>query len=212
MLPTMNMAAIAIGLLAILPASFYPFAKRLTWWPQFALGIAFNWGCAGGMGRHRWLAVPPPLAPLCRWDLLDRRVRHDLRPHGPGGRPPDRCQIHCAAFGDRSRPAIGIFYAEPSRLRGLRGMPPASAPSSGSALPRWGPFRLAGSRPANPRPDELPSALPRQPRRRVSPSSCNHRRRPSSMNGRKPRSRHLHRRTWPSRPRRETLSREILAL
>ena len=42
---TFNTTAIALGFIAILPVAIYPFAKRFTWWPQFFLGIAFNWGC-----------------------------------------------------------------------------------------------------------------------------------------------------------------------
>ncbi|MCC5986282.1 MAG: 4-hydroxybenzoate octaprenyltransferase [Pararhodobacter sp.] len=41
---TFNSAAIALGILALLPVAIYPFAKRFTWWPQIFLGIAFNWG------------------------------------------------------------------------------------------------------------------------------------------------------------------------
>ena len=41
---TFNITAIALGFIAILPVAIYPFAKRFTWWPQFFLGIAFNWG------------------------------------------------------------------------------------------------------------------------------------------------------------------------
>ena len=41
---TFNTTAIALGFIAILPVAIYPFAKRFTWWPQFFLGIAFNWG------------------------------------------------------------------------------------------------------------------------------------------------------------------------
>ncbi len=41
---TFNAAAIALGVLALLPVAIYPFAKRFTWWPQAFLGIAFNWG------------------------------------------------------------------------------------------------------------------------------------------------------------------------
>ena len=41
---TFNITAIALGFIAILPVAIYPFAKRFTWWPQFILGIAFNWG------------------------------------------------------------------------------------------------------------------------------------------------------------------------
>jgi len=43
---------IALGVAALIPAAIYPFAKRFTWWPQFFLGIAFNWGillCYGAL-------------------------------------------------------------------------------------------------------------------------------------------------------------------
>ena len=41
---TFNTTAIILGCIAILPVAIYPLAKRFTWWPQFFLGIAFNWG------------------------------------------------------------------------------------------------------------------------------------------------------------------------
>ena len=41
---TFNSAAIALGIIALLPVAIYPFAKRFTWWPQVFLGVAFNWG------------------------------------------------------------------------------------------------------------------------------------------------------------------------
>lgn len=41
---TFNTAAIAMGILSLLPVAIYPFAKRFTWWPQVFLGLAFNWG------------------------------------------------------------------------------------------------------------------------------------------------------------------------
>lgn len=44
LLLTFNAAAIALGILALLPVAIYPFAKRFTWWPQVFLGLAFNWG------------------------------------------------------------------------------------------------------------------------------------------------------------------------
>ncbi|MDP5217522.1 4-hydroxybenzoate octaprenyltransferase [Ruegeria sp. 2205SS24-7] len=39
-----NRAAIAMGVLSLLPVAIYPYAKRFTWWPQVFLGLAFNWG------------------------------------------------------------------------------------------------------------------------------------------------------------------------
>ncbi|MGR3517977.1 4-hydroxybenzoate octaprenyltransferase [Sulfitobacter pontiacus] len=49
---TFNGAAIALGVLALLPVAVYPFAKRFTWWPQVFLGIAFNWGALLAWTAH----------------------------------------------------------------------------------------------------------------------------------------------------------------
>ena len=51
-LVTFNFFAIFIGLIAIIPVLIYPFAKRFTWWPQFFLGIAFNWGILLSFAAH----------------------------------------------------------------------------------------------------------------------------------------------------------------
>lgn len=39
-----NIQTIILGVLSLAPIAIYPFMKRYTWWPQFFLGIAFNWG------------------------------------------------------------------------------------------------------------------------------------------------------------------------
>ena len=47
-----NTAAIALGVLALVPVAIYPFAKRFTWWPQMFLGLAFNWGALLAWTAH----------------------------------------------------------------------------------------------------------------------------------------------------------------
>jgi 4-hydroxybenzoate polyprenyltransferase len=58
---TFNRAAIALGVLSLLPVAIYPFAKRFTWWPQVFLGLAFNWGAllvwTAHTGALQWPAV-----------------------------------------------------------------------------------------------------------------------------------------------------------
>lgn len=49
---TFNSVAIVVGFIAIIPVLIYPFAKRFTWWPQFFLGIAFNWGILLSFAAH----------------------------------------------------------------------------------------------------------------------------------------------------------------
>ncbi len=49
---TFNGAAIALGVIALIPVCIYPFAKRFTWWPQAFLGLAFNWGALLAWTAH----------------------------------------------------------------------------------------------------------------------------------------------------------------
>ncbi|MEQ9638477.1 MAG: 4-hydroxybenzoate octaprenyltransferase [Alphaproteobacteria bacterium] len=49
---TFNAFAIAVGVASLATVAIYPFMKRFTWWPQFFLGLAFNWGALLG-----WAAV-----------------------------------------------------------------------------------------------------------------------------------------------------------
>lgn len=44
--------AIILGAASLLPIAVYPFMKRVTWLPQFILGLTFNWGALLG-----WVAV-----------------------------------------------------------------------------------------------------------------------------------------------------------
>ena len=53
-------AAIALGVLSLLPVAIYPFAKRFTWWPQIFLGLAFNWGALLAWAAHTGSLSWPP--------------------------------------------------------------------------------------------------------------------------------------------------------
>lgn len=57
-----NAFAIVTGLCSLAVVAFYPFAKRITDWPQFFLGLAFSWGALmGWAGYFGSLALPPVL-------------------------------------------------------------------------------------------------------------------------------------------------------
>jgi len=45
---TFDNFSIALAISSLLFVIIYPFAKRFTWWPQFFLGLAFNWGALLG--------------------------------------------------------------------------------------------------------------------------------------------------------------------
>jgi 4-hydroxybenzoate polyprenyltransferase len=49
---SLNGLSIALGILVIALIVTYPFMKRITYWPQFFLGLNFNWGALMG-----WTAV-----------------------------------------------------------------------------------------------------------------------------------------------------------
>ena len=56
-----NVFAIGLGVASLAVVAIYPFMKRVTWWPQFFLGLAFNWGALLGWaavrGRLDWAAA-----------------------------------------------------------------------------------------------------------------------------------------------------------
>ena len=43
-----NWTTVAIGAASLVLVVVYPFMKRVTWWPQLFLGLAFNWGALVG--------------------------------------------------------------------------------------------------------------------------------------------------------------------
>jgi 4-hydroxybenzoate polyprenyltransferase len=43
-----NRFAIATGIASLAIVAVYPFMKRITWWPQVVLGLAFSWGAPMG--------------------------------------------------------------------------------------------------------------------------------------------------------------------
>ena len=43
-----NPTTIKLGIASLLLVAIYPFMKRITWWPQLFLGLAFNWGALMG--------------------------------------------------------------------------------------------------------------------------------------------------------------------
>jgi 4-hydroxybenzoate polyprenyltransferase len=43
-----NRFAVLTGIASLLIVAIYPFMKRITWWPQIVLGLAFSWGALMG--------------------------------------------------------------------------------------------------------------------------------------------------------------------
>jgi len=55
-LTTIGLAIASLGLVAI-----YPFMKRITWWPQLFLGLAFSWGALVAWTSQSGGLTPAPL-------------------------------------------------------------------------------------------------------------------------------------------------------
>ena len=55
-----NRFTVLTGLVSLLVVAIYPFMKRITYWPQIVLGLAFSWGALMGwpaaFGRLDWPA------------------------------------------------------------------------------------------------------------------------------------------------------------
>ena len=55
---TFNKFSIFIACLSILLVAIYPLTKRITWWPQIFLGLAFNWGVLVGYAANaKYLSI-----------------------------------------------------------------------------------------------------------------------------------------------------------
>lgn len=64
----LNHLAILLGVASLLLLALYPLAKRVTWWPQAVLGLAFGWGAplgyAAAKGQLTWPLIPLYLAAI----------------------------------------------------------------------------------------------------------------------------------------------------
>ena len=47
-----NRFAVATGIASLVIVAVYPFMKRITWWPQVVLGLAFSWGALMGFAAE----------------------------------------------------------------------------------------------------------------------------------------------------------------
>lgn len=56
-----NSFAIGLGASSLALVAVYPFMKRITYWPQLVLGLAFNWGALLGWAAVRGGLDAPPL-------------------------------------------------------------------------------------------------------------------------------------------------------
>ena len=92
-----NRFAIMTGIASLVIVAVYPFMKRITWWPQIVLGLAFSWGALMGFAVTLGPDRCDGARALCRLDRLGDRLRHHLCASGRRGRRADRHQVDRAA-------------------------------------------------------------------------------------------------------------------
>jgi len=64
-----NTFTILLGIASLAVVAIYPFAKRVTWWPQFVLGLAFSWGALMGWAAE-FASIDPPALLLYAGSIL----------------------------------------------------------------------------------------------------------------------------------------------
>ncbi|MEE9313560.1 MAG: 4-hydroxybenzoate octaprenyltransferase [Rhizobiaceae bacterium] len=105
-----NSFAIILGISSLAIVALYPFAKRITDWPQLVLGLAFSWGALMGWAVIFGSLSPAPLllyAGSILWVIgYDTIYAHQDREDDAlvGVRSTARL------FGDKTKPALIILY------------------------------------------------------------------------------------------------------
>jgi 4-hydroxybenzoate polyprenyltransferase len=113
--------AIWLGVLSLVLVFTYPLMKRVTWWPQFFLGLAFNWGALMGYAAVADALAAPSLllyAAGILWTLgYDTIYAHqDKEDDALIG-----VKSSALRLGDRTRPALFAFYAGTAALLAAAG-------------------------------------------------------------------------------------------
>jgi 4-hydroxybenzoate polyprenyltransferase len=129
-----NGFTIALGIASLAIVAIYPFMKRITYWPQIALGLAFSWGALmGWAGMFGRLDVPALLlyAGSISWVIgYDTIYAHQDRE--------DDALIGIKStallFGARTKPMLVLFYGAALVLIGAAGF----TAGGGLIFARWG--------------------------------------------------------------------------
>src|SRR5271155_4763364 len=106
-----NRFAVATGIASLVIVAVYPFMKRITWWPQIVLGLAFSWGALMGfavtLGRidaTALLLYAGSIAWVIGYDTI--YAHQDVEDDALIG-----IKSTALLFGARTRPALMAFYA-----------------------------------------------------------------------------------------------------
>jgi 4-hydroxybenzoate polyprenyltransferase len=126
-----NRFAVMTGIASLVIAAVYPFMKRITWWPQIVLGLAFSWGALMGFAvtQERIGATALALyAGSILWVIgYDTIYAHqDAEDDALIG-----VKSTALLFGARTRPALMVFYGLAVVLIGL------ALALAGAGFPAW---------------------------------------------------------------------------
>lgn len=120
-LVSFNTYAIGVGVASLVLVFTYPLMKRVTFWPQFFLGLAFNWGALLGWAAVRAeLALPAILLYVAGifWTLgYDTIYAHQDRPDDPAA----GIKSTARRLGLGSKPWLYGFYGATILFLGLTG-------------------------------------------------------------------------------------------
>ncbi|SHH92250.1 4-hydroxybenzoate octaprenyltransferase [Bradyrhizobium erythrophlei] len=105
-----NRFAVATGIASLVIVAIYPFMKRITWWPQIVLGLAFSWGALMGfavtLGRIDATALAlyaGSIAWVIGYDTI--YAHQDAEDDALIG-----IKSTALLFGTRTRQALTVFY------------------------------------------------------------------------------------------------------
>jgi 4-hydroxybenzoate polyprenyltransferase len=113
--------AIWLGVLSLVLIFIYPLMKRVTWWPQFFLGLAFNWGAL--MGPAAVLKTVPAWAVVLYIGGIFWTLGYDTIYAHQDKEDDALIGIKSSALrlGDRTRTALFAFYAAAILLLAIAG-------------------------------------------------------------------------------------------
>jgi len=111
-----NRFSIGLGAVSLAVVAVYPLMKRVTSWPQAALGVAFSWGALmGWSATFASLALPPVLLYLSAfcWTIGYDTIYalQDRRDDAVVG-----IRSTARLFGARVKLGVGLFYAAAAAL------------------------------------------------------------------------------------------------
>jgi 4-hydroxybenzoate polyprenyltransferase len=116
-----NRFTVLTGIASLAIVAVYPFMKRVTYWPQIALGLAFSWGALMGwpavFGRLDWptlLLYAGSIAWVIGYDTIyAHQDREDDALIG--------VKSTALLFGERTKPILVVFYTLAVLLIALAG-------------------------------------------------------------------------------------------